>query len=74
MNKGDLPTIRDLFPHFTDIELEEAEDIFDRYLALVLRIFDRLEPQTDAASLTPDAGALPLTASGSNASGQPPPV
>lgn len=74
MNKDDLQTIRDLFPHFTNKEVEEAEDIFDRYLALVLRIFDRLELQTDAASLTPDADALPLTAPGSNVSGQSPPT
>ncbi len=45
------PTIHDLYPDLTDKELAEAEDNLERYLALVLRIFERTEletaPQTD---------------------------
>ncbi|HTK33008.1 MAG TPA: hypothetical protein VL335_00465 [Candidatus Paceibacterota bacterium] len=39
------PTIRDLYPHFTDEQLEEAEDTLNRYLELVARIFERLESE-----------------------------
>jgi len=39
MEKKPAPTIRDLYPHFTDEQLAEAEDAHDRYLAIVLRIF-----------------------------------
>jgi len=58
MEKKSAPTIRD--PHFTDEQLAEAEDAHDRYLALVLRIFDRLvaEGRIQVGQLTPDAGAL----------------
>jgi hypothetical protein len=60
------PTIRDLYPHFTDEQLAEAEDAHDRYLAIVLRIFERLE--LEAARLTPGTGDLqcPLTDSGAS--------
>ena len=54
MNKKGNPTLRDLYPHLNDEQLAEVEDTFERYLALVLRIFERLEIQTDssAANLT----------------------
>ena len=42
MNKT-APSIRDLYPDFSEKELAEAEDNLDRYLALVLRIFERVE-------------------------------
>jgi hypothetical protein len=35
-------SIRNLYPHLTDAELAEAEVNLDRYLALVLRIYERL--------------------------------
>jgi hypothetical protein len=42
------PTIRDLYPHFTEKDLAEAEDNLERYLTLVLRIFERMELETNA--------------------------
>jgi hypothetical protein len=56
MVKKPAPTIRDLYPHFTEEQLAEAEDAHDRYLAIVLRIFERLE--LEAAQLTPGRGDL----------------
>ncbi len=69
MEKKPAPTIRDLYPHFTDEQLAEAEDTLDRYLALVLRIFERLELEasTQAAQLTPGTGAIPCEVSDSKA-------
>jgi len=60
MDKKPAPTIRDLYPDLTEAELAEAEDAHDRYLALVLRIFERLQLEAGAQSdqLTPDTGAL----------------
>jgi hypothetical protein len=43
MDKDFIPIIRELYPHFNDKELAEAEDNLDRYLLLVLRIFERIE-------------------------------
>lgn len=62
MNKATpAKTIRDLYPNLTDEQLAEVEDTWERYLSLVLRIFERLESQTDAPAghLTPDAGEIP---------------
>jgi hypothetical protein len=69
MEKKPAPTIRDLYPHFTDAQLAEAEDAHDRYLALVLRIFDRLQLKSTspADQLTPATGALPCPLSDSKA-------
>lgn len=39
------PTIRDLYPHLNDEQLAEVEEAWDRYLELVLRIFERLESE-----------------------------
>lgn len=36
------PTLRDLYPHLIDAEIAAAEDRFDRYIELALRIFERL--------------------------------
>jgi hypothetical protein len=68
MEKKPAPTIRDLYPHFTDEQLAEAEDAHDRYLAIVLRIFERLE--LEATQLTPGTGAIPYPLSDSEASNQ----
>ena len=61
MEKKPAPTIRDLYPHFTDAQLAEAEDAHDRYLAIVLRIFERLEIEAaaQAGQLTPETSAIP---------------
>lgn len=70
MEKKPAPTIRDLYPHFTDEQLAEAEDAHDRYLAIVLRIFERLE--LEASQLTSDTVDLQCPLSGSGASNQKP--
>lgn len=46
MDDHSIPTIRDLYPHLTDAELAQAEDNLERYIAVVLRIFERLERET----------------------------
>jgi hypothetical protein len=38
-----IPTFSELYPHLTEQERADAEDRFDRYLALAVRIFKRLE-------------------------------
>jgi len=70
MEKEAVPTIRDLYPRFDDKDLKEAEDNFDRYLALVLQIFDRLESEThpQADQLISGTGTLGCTAPQSEAS------
>jgi hypothetical protein len=69
MVKKPAPTIRDLYPHFTDEQLAEAEDAHDRYLAIVLRIFERLELEAaQVDQLTPNTGALPCEVLESQAS------
>ena len=35
-------TIRDLYPNLNDEQLAEVEDTWDRYLALVIRIYNRI--------------------------------
>jgi len=37
------PTIRDLYPDYTEHELAQAEGNLERYLVLVLRIYERRE-------------------------------
>lgn len=70
MDKNPTPTIRDLYPHLSEKELTEAEDNLDRYLALVLRIFERVESEADpqADLLTPHIGALGCNSPGSQSS------
>lgn len=46
-NMDNNPTIRDLYPHFTDEELVEAEDTLDRYIMLVLHICERMESESE---------------------------
>jgi hypothetical protein len=56
-------TVRDLYPDLSGSELAEAEENIERYLTLVLRIFERMEfetnPQLD--QLTSIIGTLPCT-------------
>ena len=60
VDKNPIPSIRDLYPQLTETELAEAEDNLDRYLALALRIFERIESQTypQADPLAPNKGTL----------------
>jgi hypothetical protein len=55
-------TLRDLYPHFTDDQLEEAEANLERYLTVMMRIADRL--RSEGYDLT----AADLTAPEMNAS------
>ena len=48
MDKIPTPTIRDLYPNFTEQELAEAEDNLERYLALVLRIYERIQADPES--------------------------
>jgi hypothetical protein len=60
MDKKPATTIRRLYPDLSDEKLTQAEDGLERYLALVLRIFERLESEADstAVPLTPDTDAI----------------
>ena len=65
MEKTATPTIRNLYPHLSEKELMEAEDNLDRYLALVLRIFERVELEANAQTPLCQR-SLKLTHLGSN--------
>jgi hypothetical protein len=45
MNDKPIPTLKELYPHLDEKELLQVEDTLDRYLALVMRIFDRVALQ-----------------------------
>lgn len=55
------PTLRDLYPDLNEEQLAEVEDSLERYLALVMRIFNRLESESDCAlpQLTAANGEIP---------------
>jgi hypothetical protein len=67
LDKKPVLTIRDLYPNFTEQELAEAEDNLERYLTLVLSIFERRELER-AEQLTEDSDAIPCEVSASNTS------
>ena len=46
-NSGEV-TIKDLYPHLNDDQQREAEENLNRYVALVLRVYERI--RTDAAA------------------------
>ncbi len=60
MPKKPAPTISDLFPGLTEQELKKSEETLERYLAIVLRIFERIElAKTEKVDpLTPPNGTL----------------
>jgi len=39
------PSLKDLYPHFTDEELKAAEEDLERYLAVMIRIAERLKAE-----------------------------
>jgi hypothetical protein len=41
-------TLRQLYPHLSDSELEEANENLRQYVALAIRVFERLELDPDA--------------------------
>lgn len=42
-------TIRDLYPHLSPEEQKEAEENLERYLELVLRIYNRINDSREAS-------------------------
>lgn len=40
--------LRDLYPHLNEDDLKKAEEAFDRYLEVVLRIYGHLEENPEA--------------------------
>lgn len=68
MDNKPAPTLRDLYPNLNDEQLDEVEDTWERYLALVLRIFERLESQTDspASHLTQKSNGIQCSLQGRN--------
>ena len=66
MDNQPAPTIRDLYPAFTENELRLAEENLERYLQLALQIFERTEAerQSPGADLTPRTRTVPSTHQG----------
>ena len=60
MEQNATSTLRDLYPELSQQELVTAQDNLERYISLVLRIFERIEatagPQADP--LAPAVGTL----------------
>lgn len=46
--EADERTIRDLYPDLTDDELAAAEENLDRYVAVVLSIYERIRENPEA--------------------------
>jgi hypothetical protein len=65
MDNDSSPTIRDLYPNYTEQELTEAEDNLERYLKLVLSVFERRELEK-AERLTENSDGIPCEVSASN--------
>lgn len=54
-NKNSDLTLADLYPDFTEEQLREAEENLERYLAITLRIYERIssDPEAYAQSAIP---------------------
>lgn len=71
MNSPDPITIRDLFPHFTEEQLADAEAAFRRYIAVMVRIYERVRSeQGPEAARRLCYGDLTDPASSSNVPGE----
>lgn len=66
--KAQLPiTIRDVYPEFTEEQLQQAEATFRRYIAVMVRIYERVRAEQGPEAATRLAtGDLTLSASSSN--------
>ena len=62
MKRNISPTLRDLYPELSDQGLIEAEDCLDRYLSLVLRVFERTRLDPHPPPLAPNVGTVSCTA------------
>jgi hypothetical protein len=61
-------TIRDLYPNFTDEQLQQAETTFRRYIAVMARIYERVRAEQgieEATRLAYGDGNLTVPASSS---------
>lgn len=56
----DLIDIRKLYPHMTDEELREARDNLRRYVAVIVRIYDRLKAEGKEWPAPQELGSQPL--------------
>jgi hypothetical protein len=45
-------TIRDAYPNFTDEQLEQAEATFRRYIAVIVRIYERVRTEQGPEAAT----------------------
>lgn len=65
MDKDSAPTIRELYPHLSDEQLREAEDNMEQYLALALRVYERIAADPAAyaqfRTLTASTGTVRCT-------------
>jgi hypothetical protein len=52
MNTQDPITIRELYPDFTDEQLEQAEATFRRYIAVLTRIYTRVREEQGPEAAT----------------------
>ena len=43
------PQLRELYPHLSDEELRESEENLNRYLNVVLRIYERIKTENDTS-------------------------
>lgn len=48
LNPEQERTLRQLYPHLTDSQLEQANENLKEYVAFALRVFERLEVDSDA--------------------------
>jgi hypothetical protein len=53
-NTDIVPLIRSLYPNSTEEELRDAQQALSEYVAVVLRIFDRLEAEKQSDSSKSD--------------------
>jgi hypothetical protein len=66
MNTQDPITIRELYPDFTEEQLEQAEATFRRYIAVMTRIYTRVrEEQGHEAATALALGNLTVSESSS---------
>jgi hypothetical protein len=47
-NREHLARLRELYPGLTDREVDEIDDVYDRYIALVSRIYERVQQDPEA--------------------------
>ena len=49
-NRKEKITIRDLYPYLSEEQLKEVEENLERYLELVLQIYERIQKDPEAYS------------------------